>query len=82
MEGVLPTGGYAWDLQDLDKWTARRLRMVQLKQWKGGVDDLSGTAKAESGGADRLSGGGLEWRLVENPNRRIRNRMSGGVGGE
>jgi hypothetical protein len=71
--------------QDLDKWIARRLRMVQLKQWKRGDDDLPGTPKARYAGPGFPSGGGLERKLVENRRTRCAEHRSadgvpGGIG--
>jgi RNA-directed DNA polymerase len=37
LEDVLPTGGHSAGLSGPYRWIARRLRMVQLKQWKRGA---------------------------------------------
>ena len=65
-KAVLPAGRDAAGIfGDLDEWIRRRLRLLQLKQWKRGHDDLSGAAaRAASRGRGAAQVAGQRATLV------------------
>jgi hypothetical protein len=62
------------NFESLDEWIRRRLRMVQIKQWKRGSTPSENAERSRRGCRDLP-------RNLHRPNRPVRTRMPGGVGG-